>query len=93
MDQNSPEQDNAPNTIQSEALAEKKELLKAAAAEVVSAAAPFGDDVSSFATKWTAKLVDSGSAADAAGEFSELPQDLNLRPLALLEPRAASPAC
>ena len=61
--------DSAPNTIQAEALAEKKELLKAAAAEVVAAAAPFGDEVSGFATKWADKLVDSGSAADAAGEF------------------------
>ena len=54
--------DDAPATVQSAALAEKKKDLEACAQEVIAAAGPFGDKVTDYAKSWTKKLLESGSA-------------------------------
>jgi hypothetical protein len=43
--------------------------LEAAAAALVTAAGAFGDDVGSYASKWTKSLLDTGSANAATGDF------------------------
>ena len=61
--------DGAPKTLQTEAMKLKQAELEELGGEVISAAAEFGDDAKGFATAWTKRLLESGSAA-AESEFT-----------------------